>query len=610
MEKSTVIELSRWTADNTVSNAEWTNHLSTPVVINNGDIISVRNSYIDTTLTTTTSIEIEEDIILTLNVIYYINNTGVGIYYTIFNSSGGVPKPTILTTYNAMNAFEPTYQLNGPDGLPYVLVYDAPDIPALNGKPVVETIYINIPKNVYEKTALAELITKQLELVNIQPTNEIMSEPSQLFTNGTVSPESTTDGTFFNFTQPTSKPDPTKVVTTIQKQIYYGININNKQKLFFYNSTNQLTACKLVPMTDNPNYENISHLPAGTIITPLMNTTIASNQIIPQVSYGSDTYYLYDAGFIGANQMSIVYDVNSNRFSFEYMHTPIIQGGNQGGGVEVCMSFTNQIGYTSNGNPLNKRISYLTSSSGLMIVNAYTKYNPEEITEDNFLTQIGFKLNDIIDLEDLYDVFNGNNNMLSPTYNKFKYTNFLKYTTRNYAPMGILSQQGEIVTIPSIVPNKDNVVFSMTINPSIFFTTFDNDGTFPYKYRGAGFSVAESNITIQITASNPAKSSNQNTGHFLLDLSSYPSNYVNNQKTYNIKSIIGNYYLSQNSFCEGTYEPLIYQHIGEPIVLSRIDVKIMSPYTKQAATNLGTNSSVYLQITNQIQPLQQTEQKK
>jgi rhamnosyltransferase len=38
--------------------------------------------------------------------------------------------------------------------------------------------------------------------------------------------------------------------------------------------------------------------------------------------------------------------------------------------------------------------------------------------------QVGFKLSDLIDLEDLYTVFNGNNNMLSPTYNKFKYTNF------------------------------------------------------------------------------------------------------------------------------------------------------------------------------------------
>jgi hypothetical protein len=36
----------------------------------------------------------------------------------------------------------------------------------------------------------------------------------------------------------------------------------------------------------------------------------------------------------------------------------------------------------------------------------------------------------------------------------------------------------------------------------------------------------------------------------------------------------------------------------------------MSPYTKKPATNLGENSSVYLQVTNQIQPLQQTEQKK
>jgi hypothetical protein len=36
----------------------------------------------------------------------------------------------------------------------------------------------------------------------------------------------------------------------------------------------------------------------------------------------------------------------------------------------------------------------------------------------------------------------------------------------------------------------------------------------------------------------------------------------------------------------------------------------MSPYIKKPATNLGENSSVYLQVTNQIQPLQQTEQKK
>jgi hypothetical protein len=605
MEKSKVIELSRWTADNTVSNAEWSNHLSTPVVINNGDIVSVRNSFIDTTLITTTAIEIEEDITLTLNIIYYIINTGVGLYFAIYGKENNIPKPVFIQTFNNQDVFEPTYQLNGPDGLPYVLVYDTPDIPATNGKPIVETIYIKIPKNVYEKTALAKLITTQLELVNIQPTNQIMSSISQQFTNGEVFPESTSDGTFFQFSEPLTKPDPSKVITTIQKQVYYGINFvtPNVQKLFVYDATNELVACKLVPMTDNPNYCDISHLPTGTIITPITQIP-ESNQIIPLVEYDDESYFLWDCGFIGASEFSFVFDPDSNRFNIEYMHTPIIQSGN-----EVCMSFTNQIGYANPASNLNKRISYMTAQSGLMIVNCYTKYNPEEITEVPFLNQLGFNLNDLVDLEDLYTVFNGNNNMLSPTYNKFKYTNFLKYTTRNYAPMGILSQSGASVTIPAIVPNKDNVIYTMAINPSMFFTTFDSSNTSPYKVRGAGFSVVDSNITIQIIASNPAKSSNTQTGHFLLDLSSYPSDYINSQKTYNIKSIIGNYYYA-NSFCEATYEPLIYQHIGEPIVLSRIDVKIMSPYTKKPATNLGENSSVYLQVTNQIQPLQQTEQKK
>lgn len=605
MEKSTIIELSRWTSSDSVSNAQWTNNLSIPQIINEGDIVTVRNSYIDTTLQTTSSIEILEDVELSLNFLYYINNTGVGIYYSILKA-GIVTSADYINTFSEPGKQEPEYKLDGPDALPYCLIFDTPTIPALNGKPVVETVYINIPANIYSQNALAQLITSQLELVNIQPTNQLMSSVSHLFTNGVVAPESDSTG-FYQFAKPIEKPDSSKVVTVLQKQLYHGVCAGNgterlKQTLFIYDSQNNLMACKLVPMTDNPNYCGITGLPANTIITPMM-TFPESNQVIPLVQFESQPYFLRDAGFIGTSEFSIVYDPNGNRFNIEYMHTPILQNNN-----EVCMTYTNQIAFPNTDpiSALNKRVSYHTSMGGIMLLNAYTNksYNPLQITFPSILTQMGFKIDDLIDIEDLYTVFNGNNNMLNPTYNKFKYTNFLKYTTRNYAPFSMLSSQGTM-KIPSIVYNTE---FTMNINPSIFFNTYD-DSTGESLYNGSGYNVTNSNVTIKIIASSNSKSSNENTGHFLLSLSSYPSNYINSEKKWNIHSVIGTYYLSSGSFCESQYEPNIYVHIGESMAISKMDIAILNPYTKRPASNLGENSSIYLEITNNLQNQAQQQKK-
>jgi hypothetical protein len=60
---------------------------------------------------------------------------------------------------------------------------------------------------------------------------------------------STSDGTFFQFSKPGLPPDPFKVVTTIQKQLYYGVistqmsnipNIRFKHGLFYLNSSEKI----------------------------------------------------------------------------------------------------------------------------------------------------------------------------------------------------------------------------------------------------------------------------------------------------------------------------------------------------------------------------------
>jgi hypothetical protein len=319
--------------------------------------------------------------------------------------------------------------------------------------------------------------------------------------------------------------------------------------------------------------------------TPQQGTT-------PAVVY---SYTMFDAGFVGTNQFSLVYnDENGNgKFSFQYMHTPITQSNN-----EVVMAYTKQFGRPDPGSIFNKSVSYFTAMGGIMLVNAYTKYNPLKMEDDPFLTQLGFnKLSDIIPMEDLPIVFNGNNNWLSPTHNKFKYTNFLKYTTRNYASFPTLYQPGGTLTLPSI---EDKAVLTMDTHKSMFFSNYNTDPNVDDPYDGSGFNSVESTITEGIVASTFPIGSNTLTGHYLIELSGYNSEFINHDKLFNVKSIVGNYYFSENFAMELGFDSFIYQHRGEPITLSQIQVRILSPYTKDIIS-VGPNSSVYLQISNQIE---------
>jgi hypothetical protein len=628
MEKSTVLELSRWTASNSPNNAVWTNtfNVNTPK-ISEGDIIAVRNSFIDTRLIDANSIQIQEDTTLTFNFVYYLINNGLSMkYISIGDYEGNLPYPNVYNTYTEPNVETPPLNINGPDGLPYILVNADLKSP-LYGKPVIETVNINIPAGVYERASLAEIITRQFESIG-QPTNQQMSygsTASQLFTNGNVYAEADSEGNFFQFTKPTLSPDPFKVVTTIQKQLYYGVistpisnipNIRFKHGLFYVNSSNQLVPCLFRPMTDNQYYTPIPDTDSSFIIAPFQSfdklsnvDPLIGNTYVETPAQGSTpavvyAYILFDAGFVGTNQLSLVYnDENGNgKFSFQYMHTPITQTNN-----EVCMTYSKQFGRPDPGSIFNKSISYFTAMGGIMLVNSYTKYNPLKIEEVSLLNQLGFKLTDLIPIDDLPIVFNGNNNWLSSTYNKFKYSNFKKYTTRNFASFPLLYQPNQISKIPSIIYDAE---ITLDRQPSIFYTSYNTDPNVDKPNDGSGFNTVQSTITEGVVASSFPVGSNSLTGHYLIELSGYNNDFINSEKLFNVKSIVGNYYFSENFAMELGFDSFIYQHRGEPISLSQIQVRILSPYTKDIVEGLGTNSSVYLQITNQIQPLQQTEQKK
>ena len=68
-----------------------------------------------------------------------------------------------------------------------------------------------------------------------------------------------------------------------------------------------------------------------------------------QPNLGSLVTPLEISAFIGASQFSLDYDTDDNYFKFNYLHTPLYQGGTEGASSQICNYFVNSAGLASAG---------------------------------------------------------------------------------------------------------------------------------------------------------------------------------------------------------------------------------------------------------------------
>ena len=90
-------------------------------------------------------------------------------------------------------------------------------------------------------------------------------------------------------------------------------------------------------------------------------------------------------------------------------------------------------------------------------------------------------------------------------------------------------------------------------------------------------------------------------GHILIEITAYPSIYLDDNAKREIKSIVSNYYVTQGSFISGSFsDSYSYFHVGAPMTISNLKIRILDPVTLNELANLGPNSSVYLQINRML----------
>ena len=559
--QSTVIELSRYTSIDTNSNAEWTNTLSKPLIIDNQDYIMIKQAFIDTRQIDQQSILINTDITLTIQFAYYINSHGIQQVVPSAESSPGDLKtaPSI------------------PDGLPYLLQY----VNSYNilGNPlyqtIVDSIQIKIPQGTYERSYLAEFMTRQLQQIQ-QPQNRKLNQLN--FTNGQLIPQYDTNNNYIGLLPVNVPVDKTSIVTTPMRPLYTAyikqgeIGISPPIINLFIDGNSNYNVCAFNPLCKNENY-NLNPLDSQnfyTITGDKLSQTYTNNNLI---------YNLYDGGFVGTSELSFTYnDQNSGRFAFQYLHSPILNNGNE------CVGTWEQT-VTGNDEP---NVAFLNSYGGILIVdffsNLRTSTNPQN---DPFLQQLGFNYNDIV-CPNINEIFYRVLPAQQPKWPGFiLYSDFLKYTTRNYSSIASLTNNQTI----DIGNYKIGSYASILSKPSYEFS--------------------DSTTTNEIIASNTPVSSATNAGHYLIDLQcSYINEYVTQEKSYQIKAIIGNYFLSGDSFCMSMGpDSYVFQNNGQPLTLSSISVKILNPITKEPAQDIGENSTIYLQLTKEkpiIKPTDET----
>lgn len=606
IEKNSVIELSRYTSTDKKSNAEYTNKLVTPITVNEGDNILIKQCFIQNKLVDDNSIQIDRDMSVKFQFVYYIIAHGLGQYMVDY-SDGEFKVKGLNDFYEYIN------------GLPYMLVNQTLEgYPYFNqtyGKPVVEEFTINLKGNtIIEKPALADEITRQMQSVNTKPQNLFIPD-NNVMTSGFIVPfyndDNPSNPIFKNFSVPQAPTNPDKIITTLQKQLYYIDLLSYNEgsdaipfdgSLFYIDNQNNPVFCKLVPMVDptqvnyNQIYYNVNQLLVP--FTSIQGTNNPDPIGVYSFVYNTVTYTgdVYDCGFIGCSEPSLLFNDNqgNQKFSFE-IHSPIIQGGNQVVGIYASSTTpaAPPYGYPNINDTI---ISYLSAYSGIMFVNIYENYANNYGQEVELLNLLGFNLTDLIPVDDIPKVFGYTNNLITeaPTTKEyFQYNNYLQYTTRQFFPLGALSTNFTALALQIAPPSTTNPPkYTMTL-PSSVFLAVGNGQT-------EGYQFSQSDNSTSLLASNFPVTSQTNSGHWLVEISGWLSDYVNENKLMMVKAIVGNY-LYGNSFSQ-TLGPdsQIYTHHGLPLSLSSLSIRILNPVTKQPSPNyiIGPNSSIYLQIVN------------
>ena len=530
---STILELSRYTSTEKTSQATWKNHLKSSIIIEEGDQILLKNVFVDTTNLSSSNIIIEKDINCHIEFGMYINNLGIEM--------------TELRPQSGEGNWGWALGTSSTDGLPYVCKVAPETIPNPtqpdNSVPYIDYADFTIPAGIYSKTYLGQYISRRLQALNAPP----ITAPALVLNHATQTA--------------LDEPAPPYPVIESVFQGMFLVNINGGGPLYAGQSgegdistAGGNHGANLVYFT-----KFLSDVPKGA---NSVSTGYWNDYVFPSCkSYtqknpdSGATFTNYDGGYVGCPNVALSYNADSQLYQFDYLHNPITD--NNGNQVTAIANVT--LGTTGEPGVNPYRTIFMNGRSGLML----TKLEPVEF----WTNTLGFNLDQIL--------FDPTNNFTDITLAEFQAKTTQNVQTIQSLIQGpnikVLGTNYEVKSMVTIIPDRP------TSGPQVWFN--------------------DSNVTSPIIAGNTSKGTIISGGHFLIDVKGYNTQYKNQIGEAQYKGLVSAFFVSPDSFvCGVGPDSSFYQHKGSPLNLNAFEISIINPITHKEATNLGDNSSVYLQV--------------
>lgn len=507
-------------------NSSWETKFNKDIMIENGDVILMKNAYLNIDQNSNTNINITEDIVINIEFGFYIINGIQNIYQ---GYTGSDPNPMIYM-------YTPTYIINDADANPPLLAfsnytetanqlyYEATDfkpyvLHKTNGNGgyniVKQNRFFTIFKGSYTPTEIAYIITKHMNSLNNIQMQTVIDDIN----------------------------DGVNLKNSLQYQCSTDGNIDELFVGGSYTNTNEVNWDTMVKFK--------------LVINP--GVDIPAN-ILPDAGSG----YVF-----GANQFSLDFNDDSQKFQFSFMHSPLYD--NKGNiSVGLFQTYWNDAKSQAGDSisvigPINSQ----SKTSGIF----FTKLEPEEFWRD----KLGFNLNEVV-----CDTSNGLN--ISEVMSK---------TTDNEIPLNIFQTamtDASYIGWPTI--RAGSTIGSGGITNAI--------GT-QYIYN-----FIESQTIIPISSRYSYQSSNS--GYYYVFASINFKNELLREDlqtpmTINqLSGVISKFFLNSDYITGFQDSSIMYQHQGDPYLLSNIKINIYDSNMDLAL--LKKNSTVFFQIIKNQQSIQ------
>lgn len=314
-----------------------------------------------------------------------------------------------------------------------------------------------------------------------------------------------------------------------------------------------------------------------------VDTSVAPLFMVPDIT----------SPIVGASEMSLEWNVeNNNLFSFGFLHNPIYSKPNPDTN-EVSASvakYPSTYCFGSSMDPANIVQGVFTADrqSGI-IMKSMTSKTRSGGPSKNFWEMLGF------DVKAICAELDASGNPIM-TYRDFmkKTTGGFSGTANIYNPEYNVRGNGEISYATYEDMNNIGGYYSQG-NPENPFPEA-NDFGFVLNFSPIYYSVQQTNAIYATTF--PLNDSD--CGHVLIELQAWSLPFINEVDYKEIKCIVSNYYVSQNSFLTAPNpESFQYYHIGPAMTISTIKVRILNPKSLQEYALIGPNSSIYVQFIKQ-----------